>query len=162
MPQSTWKNDFLKMRYVMDIFLFISFILVCAPKFTGVAIHEWLSFFFLIPFMIHLLLHWDWIKNFPKLLIHNLKGQARFNAIWDLIIYLTMMVVILSGVIVSEVVLPLLGLGLPLSPFWFMIHDTSSNLLIPMLGIHLALHWDWIKTMTVKMKNKAASVKEVK
>ncbi len=162
MPKSTWKNDFLKMRYMMDIWLLVGFILVCVPKFTGVALHEWLSFLFLIPFMIHLLLHWDWIKNFPKLLINNLKGQARFNALWDLVLYLTMMIVILSGIIVSEVVLPWLGVGLPISPFWYMIHDTSSNLLIPMLGVHLALHWDWIKKMTAKMNNKATSVKELK
>ena len=162
MSKNTWKNDILKMRYVMDIWLLAGFVLVCVPQFTGVALHEWLSFLFLVPLMIHMLLHWDWMKNLPKQFMVRLKGQARFNVIWDLIFYLAMMVVILSGILISEVVLPLFGLTLPLSPFWFMIHDISSNLLIPMLGIHLALHWDWIKLMTGKMLKKKSAVEDVK
>ena len=55
-----------------------------------------------------------------------------------------MTVVIFTGIIISEVALPTMGVPIVADQFWFAIHDISSNLFLLLLGIHLAMHWDWI------------------
>ena len=90
MFQKNWKNNLAVTRYIMDSILLIGFILLCLPKVTGVVLHEWLSLLFIVPFVIHLLLHWDWITSLPSSLISNfkaVKGQVRFNILWDFIFY---------------------------------------------------------------------------
>jgi len=131
----------------MDALLLVSFMLASAPQTTGVALHEWISFLFLVPFMIHILLHWRWIITTPLKFFGRSSGDARFNTLWDLTLYLMMVFVVLSGLLISEVALPVLGVAIEPGNFWFTMHHNCSNLLMPMLGIHLALHWSWIVRM---------------
>ncbi len=148
-----WYLNTAKSLYVMDTLLLIFFLLACAPLATGVAVHEWISFALMVPFTIHLMTHWPWIKNalgklrkittFPK-------GESRINLVWDLSLYFVMLTVIVSGVLVSQVSLPVLGLTIEASEFWHNTHHNLSNLIMPMLGIHLALHWKFIRTISKK------------
>lgn len=139
-----WMNNLNKTRYAMDILLLIFFLVAAAPHATGIVIHEWVSFVYLIPFIIHLLLHWKWIMNIPKQLFGKLQLGTRINIIWDSLLYLMMIFVTFTGILVSEAALPLLGFTIEPDNFWHLMHHNSSNLLFPMLGIHLALHWTWI------------------
>ncbi|MCL1065824.1 cytochrome b/b6 domain-containing protein [Shewanella olleyana] len=154
LQNKSWKDDLSKTRFVMNLWLLVGFVLVCAPRATGIALHEWLSVVFIVPLVIHLLLHWDWLKALPKKFVGKLSGESRFNAIWDALFYLAMLMVILSGFLVSEVIFPLLGIPLEILPVWSKIHHDLGNLLMPMLGIHLAMHWPWIKSMTKRMLTK--------
>ncbi len=146
----------------MDVLLLISFMLVSAPQATGVPLHEWMSLFFIIPFVIHLLLHWDWIKSSFKLLFSQVSARARFNAIWNYVIYLMMLLATVSGFLVSVALLPDLNIRLDIQDFWSKIHHDSATLIMPMLGIHLALYWDWIVKLTKKMSAKSKGEVESK
>lgn len=159
MPDNNWKKNLSKARYVMDALLLVGFVLVCIPQTTGVAIHEWGSLLFIIPLVIHILLHWDWIKTLPQNFARQLNAKSRFNAIWDFIFYLAMLMVTISGFLVSVVMFPQLNIPHEITPFWSEIHHTLSNLLLPILGIHLALHWDWITAMTKKMSKRQSASK---
>lgn len=143
----------------MDAILLVFFLLAAAPHATGIMIHEWVSFVYLIPFVMHILLHWDWIKNTPKRIFGKMQLGTRLNVIWDLTLYFMMIFVTFSGVLVSEAALPLLGIVIEPDSFWHSLHHDSSNFLFPMLGIHLALHWAWLKTVTKSMfyKNKGSA-----
>jgi hypothetical protein len=151
MRNQSWKNNIEKTRYVMDAILFIGFVLVCTPKATGIVIHEWASLLFIVPLIVHLLLHWNWMKTLPAKFKRSMSGQNRFNTFWDFLFYIIMLLSILSGFLVSEALLPQLGLPIEIQQVWSMLHHNVSNLLMPMLGIHLALHWKWIKSMTKRM-----------
>lgn len=151
---SDWKQSLQKTRYVMDLIFLISFMIVSAPQSTGILLHEWLSVAFFIPFMIHLLLHWDWIKQGFKRLFSNIPAKERFNTIWNYLLYVMMLFVITSGFLVSEVLLPDLKITFQIQDFWSKIHHDSATLIMPMLGIHLALHWSWIVKLTNKMRAK--------
>lgn len=50
----------------------------------------------------------------------------------------------ISGIMISEVALPLMGIQLPQGFGWRRLHDMSANLFLLMLGVHTALHWNWI------------------
>ncbi|WP_299569101.1 cytochrome b/b6 domain-containing protein [uncultured Shewanella sp.] len=151
---SDWKQNLQKTRYVMDVIFLIGFMLVSAPQATGLPLHEWFSVVLIIPFMIHLLLHWDWAKSSFKRLCSKVTRKERFNIVWSYLIYLMMLLVFVSGFLVSEAIFPFLGIPLEIQDFWSKIHHDSATLIMPMLGVHLALHWSWIIKFTKRMTTK--------
>lgn len=154
---SDWKQSLQKTRYVMDALLLISFMLVSAPQATGVPLHEWLSLLFIIPFIIHILLHWDWVKKSARRLVSKITAKERFQIIWDYLIYLMMLLAFISGFLVSVALLPALNIDLNIQDFWSKIHHDSATLLMPMLGVHLALNWQWMVKLSKRMLTKEAS-----
>jgi hypothetical protein len=53
-------------------------------------------------------------------------------------------VIMLSGFMISESLLPFMGISLPRNFAWRSLHDLSANLFLVVLGLHTALHWSWI------------------
>ena len=153
---SNWKQSLQKTRYVMDVLLLISFMIVSAPQATGTPLHEWLSLVFIIPFVIHILLHWDWfIKSF-KSLFTKMPARERFNIVWNYLLYLMMLLGFVSGFLVSVALIPALNIDLQIQGFWSKLHHDSCTLLFPMLGVHLALHWNFVAKFTKQMMSKGA------
>lgn len=148
---SDWKQNLQKFRYVMDTLLLISFMLVSAPQATGIPLHEWFSLFFIIPFVVHLLLHWDWVTRSFGRLLANITARERFNIVWDYLLYLMMLLVFVSGFLVSVALLPALNISLNIQDFWSKIHHDSATFIMPMLGVHLALNFSWIVKLTKRM-----------
>lgn len=153
---SNWKQNLQKFRYVMDTLLLISFMLVSAPQATGIPLHEWFSLFFIIPFVIHLLLHWDWVTRSFGRLFANITARERFNIVWDYLLYIMMLLVFVSGFLVSVALLPALNISLNIQDFWSKIHHDSATFIMPMLGVHLALNFSWIVKLTKRMFAKEA------
>ena len=60
-----------------------------------------------------------------------------------------MTIVTFSGFLVSEALLPAVGIPVEVDRFWFAVHDVTANLLLALMGVHLAMHWGWI-ARTVK------------
>ncbi|QIZ77934.1 DUF4405 domain-containing protein [Ferrimonas lipolytica] len=154
---SDWKQSLQKTRYVMDVLLLVSFIIISAPKATGIPLHEWLSLLFVIPFLIHLLLHWSWFKKSFSRLIANISLKERINIVWNYVIYLTMLLAFVSGFLISEALLPALNIEINILDFWSKLHHSSSVLLMPMTGIHLALNWSWVVKLTKRMRAKGVT-----
>lgn len=146
-----WKQNLQQTRYVMDALFLLSFIVVSAPKATGVVLHEWLSVLFIVPFFIHILLHWNWIKSSLTRLIESRSFKERFSIVSCYLLYVWMLLVFVSGVLVSVSLLPALNIDLAIQDFWLKIHIQSGKLMMPMIGIHLALYWNWIKRFSKSM-----------
>ena len=49
-----------------------------------------------------------------------------------------------SGLMISEVAMPALGLHFQIGDGWSKLHDLSANTVLILLGLHTALHWNWI------------------
>ncbi|MBJ2135182.1 DUF4405 domain-containing protein [Paraglaciecola chathamensis] len=153
---SDWKQNLQKTRYVMDTLLLVSFMIVSAPQATGVPGHEWLSLLLIVPFAVHLLLHWDWIKQSAKRFSKKITAKERFSLVWNYLLYLMMLLATVSGFLVSVALLPTLNIELHIQDFWSKIHHDSATLIMPMIGVHLALHWSWIVNLTKRMRAKRA------
>ena len=54
-----------KIKLVIDLALFIAFLITMDPESSGITIHEWLATAMLAVVAIHLLLNWDWIVQVP-------------------------------------------------------------------------------------------------
>jgi hypothetical protein len=133
-----------QINWVIDLVAFVMFFLIVAPQSTGIPVHEWLSVVFVGTFVVHIVAHWQWVVEISKRFLKKLQGENRFNYLWDAFAFLVMTTAIMSGFLISQAVLPTLGMPLIADPFWVRLHDLSANLSLLLLAIHLALHWQWI------------------
>ncbi len=131
-------------RFWLDVFLFVSFLAFMEPLLTGIPVHEWWATAAILTFLIHVLTQWDWIIAVGKRFFQKLFHQSRLNFVLDLLLFLSMTTVVLSGLMISEHVLPALGFPEQHNFFWRRIHDASANLSLIIVAIHIGLHWDWI------------------
>ena len=115
-----------------------------SPSLTGQAIHEWLGIAVAVPIVVHLLLNWKWIVATTRRFFGALPGQVRINYILNAALFITMTAVIFSGMMMSEVALRSLGLSLGRSPSMKMVHNLASTALVWVVGLHLAMHWNWV------------------
>ncbi len=133
-----------KTKLVIDITLFIAFLIAMDPRSSGITVHEWLAISLLAVVIIHLLLSWDWIVQITRRFIGKTNNQSRINYVLNWLLFIDGAVIMLSGFMISEAVLPSLGINLPRNFAWRGLHDLSANLFLLLLGLHTALHWKWI------------------
>lgn len=141
----TSKRASIKTRVWLDIALFVGYVALSAPQTTGIPFHEYFTVVFIPIFIAHIVLDWAWVRRVFRRSDKQRSGEVRFNRTFDLVLFVGMVVVIYSGFMVSESMLPDLGIDPVSSNFWSTIHDAGGNLLILLVGIHIAMHWPWIK-----------------
>ena len=49
-----------------------------------------------------------------------------------------------TGIVISEIALPQLGIQIPRAMAWRGIHGLASDAGVIILGLHLGLHWQWL------------------
>lgn len=131
-------------KLIVNTILGVAFVAISAPQATRIPAHEWLSLAFLVIFALHILFSWQWIVGVTARMFSALRGQVRLNYLLDAASYLAMIAVTVSGIIISESAFPSLGFPRVHDRFWAVIHDRSSELLLILIGVHLAMHWEWI------------------
>lgn len=135
-------------NYLVDLAIFVAFLVAMDPRSTGIAIHEWLSIAFGAAIITHLLLHWSWLVGITRRFFGRITGEARLNYLLNLLFFIDMTIIMFTGILISESALPALGLSVAHSFAWRRLHDLSANLALPILGLHLALHWRWLVNTT--------------
>ncbi len=135
-----------KAKLWVDIIIFIVFLITMDPHSSGIAVHEWLSLSVIAAMIVHLLLSWDWIMEITRRFLGKLGGQNRINYIVNWLLFIDGTLIMISGIMISEAALPALGIQLPQGFAWRRLHDMSANIGLLLLGIHTALHWNWIVT----------------
>jgi len=133
-----------RIKLVIDLIIFFIFLIGMDPHSSGIAVHEWLTTSALAALVVHLLLSWDWIIQISRRFIGRVSMQTRINYILNWLLFIDGAVLMLSGFMISEVVLRQLGIQLPQNFAWRSLHDLSANLFLLMLGLHTALHWSWV------------------
>lgn len=141
-------NTSAKTNLVFDIAIFTAFLAAANPSLTGNTIHEWLSLSFAAAIITHLLFHWKWLVKVTTEFFRNIFHQSRLNYVVNMLFFIAMTAVMLSGLMISNDILSFLGIQLDVSRGWKTIHSLSADASIIMLGIHTALHWKWVITYT--------------
>lgn len=144
MKQAKKQLNQTKINLAVDSGIFIGFLVAEAPHFTGMAIHEWLGIAFGAAIITHLLLHWQWIVAITRRFFSDIPRQARLNYLLNLLLFIDITLTIYSGLMISKVALPALGLSLGEGGAWRGIHTFAANLSLVLVGLHVALHWQWI------------------
>ncbi len=133
-------------KLFLDIALFTAFLITMDPRFSGLAIHEWLSLAAGATVIVHLLLSWSWIVEMTKRIFGKGLNGARINYILNWALFFDGILIMLSGILISKTAMPTLGIVLPTRHAWRTLHDMSANLALLIMGLHIALHWNWIVT----------------
>jgi hypothetical protein len=140
-----------KFFLLFDVGLTVSLLALMSVALTGLALHEWLGIAFIAVLVLHLLLHWQWIAGATVRWLRSLSWQMRLTYLVDVVLFITMTLVIFSGLVISEAALPLMGLTTSRNFAWRAIHSATSNGVLLLISLHIALNWRWIVAVAQRM-----------
>jgi len=129
---------------LVDLGIFAGFLLVSAPHFTGMTLHEWIGIAFGAAIIKHLLLHWQWLVAVTKRMFKRMPAATRMNYLLNTALFIDVTLVIFTGLLISKVALPFFGVTLNAGHAWQSIHTLSADISLWLIGLHVALHWKWI------------------
>lgn len=130
--------------FAIDSLLFATFVVVVNVPLTGLAVHEWLGIAIGIGLIVHLVQHGDWIATTSHRMLSATSFQNRLNYFLMLSLFAGFVSIIASGLLISEVALPWIGVTPNAGPFWLWLHLVSVGWVIWLTAIHVALNWRWI------------------
>jgi len=148
MTTQTKKTSPVKTNFLVDIAIFVAFLIALEPRLTGMAIHEWLGIAFGAAIVTHLVLHWKWLVATTKRFIGRLPGSTRINYILNALFFINMTVLVFTGLMISETALPALGIQLGEGRAFERLHMLTADWALYLLALHVALHWRWILNTT--------------
>jgi cytochrome b len=133
-----------KINLMLDIALFLVFLVVYEAKATGETVHEWLGVGMVVFIILHMLLHWQWVVHITQRFFQKIKTEPRINYMLNVGLFISFTTIIFSGLMISRSVLPFFGLATPDTPFWKMLHSLASDITLGLVALHIALHWQWL------------------
>lgn len=151
MKQETRTHIRARSNLLIDAATFIAFLIATAPRLSGIGIHEWLGIAFGAAIIVHLLLHWQWIIAMSKTMLRRARASSRLGYLLNLALFIDVTLLTFTGVMISEVALPMFGLRLPRGFLWRGLHSLTSNIAVLLIGLHLALHWQWVLKTTARL-----------
>ncbi|MGC5327204.1 DUF4405 domain-containing protein [Brevibacillus sp. SYSU BS000544] len=139
MEKNRWKFWF-------DIVLAILFGLLFTPEVTSLAFHEIAGLVWGAAILGHICVNKDWVIGISKKIFDKkIKGKTKFSSILTLVLFMDMVIIMISGLFISKVVFSELRYSIGIN--WKALHIVSSLLGLVIVGIHIGMHWNWIKQM---------------
>lgn len=135
-----------RIKLILNILITIVMLLLMDPRsFYGLGFHEWAGLIIGLFFILHKALNWSWIKKVTIGFIKKCPGRARLNYVLDVLLLAGMVLMILSGIAIARLIdFSWLNIG-GSRMFWRVMHTSSSYITLALFGIHLGLHWHWVK-----------------
>lgn len=134
----------------LDVVMTVILLLLFNSHVYIMAFHEIVGLFICMLFIIHCLLNKKWISAITaKFSSKSLPSKVRFGYIIDLLLLISFLFIIISGIKTSQVLFPFIADAKD-SP-WRNIHHLFSGVSIILVGIHLGLHWNFVSDMFKKM-----------
>ena len=130
-------------RLLLDIGMFAAMLAAYNPTLTGLSTHEWLSIAAIGPLLFHLVINWDWTVRVISTFVDRLYHTSRLNLIVDAALFVSSVAVMLSGLLVSQIALPALGVVVAPTAAWVALHSVAADMTVTLLLVHFALHARW-------------------
>lgn len=133
-------------KITLDIIMIFIVALLYQKRVISLQFHEiaGLGVFFL--FIIHLLFNWKWISHVSKrLLERDLPAKTKFGYFINVLLLISWALVGISGIFISKVVFHF-NFGM----IWKTVHYTSAAVSLILVGVHIGLHWAFIKGVLIK------------
>ena len=134
----------LSFLFWLDILLLLAVSLLQTPRSSGLATHEWGGVAFGVIVALHLLVNWRWIVTTLRRVGGTPSWRDRVNLLLNATLFMIVVIALFSGLVISEVVLPLVGPERSGLRAWVNLHSLFSTLALVIVGFHIALNWDWI------------------
>ena len=131
-------------KIITDLIVAAATIVLLSEKLTGEAIHEWLGVAALAAVLTHLLLSFDWFAAVNQRFFQKQSLRTRLNYVLSALLCIAMVIAFYSGLMISKVALPTLGLSITGGMGWKSLHSLSADASLYIIGLHLALNWKWV------------------
>ena len=125
----------------IDIALLVALVLLLSPRLTGLPVHEWLGIALGLPLLVHLVLSWVWIRSGSARFVTGPNTRARINYVLNWILFILVVIEVTSGVAISHVALPSIGVPTINDRAWRALHNQTLNWTLLLLGLHVAMNW---------------------
>ena len=151
------KKNMIKM--ILDIVMIVILALLYNSHVAAMSFHEVAGLGVFGLFIIHCLLNIKWITAISKRFFSkSLSLKVRIGYIVNLLLAITFIFEIISGISTSQVLFPAASHG----SAWRGIHHFCGAVSIILVGIHLGLHWSFITGMIKKaIRIKSAVIRKV-
>lgn len=141
------KKNFIKI--ILDILMFVLLILMFNKNVISMSFHEVGGLIVCGLFLIHMGLNRKWILGISKRIFDkSLSGKTRLGYIVNAMLFIFTALIAISGIMISKTIF---GFQTRSGVFWQSIHYFTASLDIILIGIHIGLHWTFIKNMFTKI-----------
>jgi hypothetical protein len=138
----------------LDCSMLLLVIVLESLSLTGIRLHEWLGYVLCLLILLHVVMQWSWfMTQFQRILIRAAM-RVRINAGLNLLLLFLMAAVLVSGVLVSNLSLDTIGPRLGSQRVWSEVHGWLNFVLVVVVGLHLALNWDWMTAAFRRLRPK--------
>lgn len=110
---------------------------------TGLAIHGWLGILIGVATVVHLVQHGSWILTTGKYFPVSTSFMNRLNYVMMGMLFAAFATIIVSGLVISEVALPLIGVVPVGGDSWIWLHVSSVVATVWVTALHVAFNWRW-------------------
>ena len=129
---------------LLDTILLILALVLQVVALTGLPAHEWIGLIIAVPVLVHLVLQWQWITATWRRARESGIRRAQFNLLLNSLLFVFMVLAIFTGILASQYVTPDVALAAGRKSIWGDLHSFTTNTLVGLVGLHVALNWRWI------------------
>ena len=146
-------------KIVIDVLMSFGLLFLMGYQFWGDVAHEWAGAGMFLLFIVHHILNAGWYKN----LFHGKYSPIRvFQLLVDLLVFLAMIGLMVSGIMLSNHVFAFLNIHGGMS-FARLLHMAASHWGFVLMTLHLGMHWGMFmgitkKTLKLKQPSRARKI----
>lgn len=137
-------------KIILDLMMAVTFVLLMNPRvLNGLPFHEIAGLVIGVAVLTHIGLNYRWVSNTTKKIFDpKLPKKARFSLLLNVLLLIFMAAVIVTGILISRVVLP--SLAIQGNHTIRGIHSFSADATLAIVGLHVGVHWQWIMSVSKK------------
>lgn len=143
----------MKKKYILDIVITITLLLLMRIKFLNFNLHELIGLLTLILFIVHKFFNYKIIiQTIKKWKLFNIKTKLGF--ILDVILFIIFLFMIISSIMISNKIFGFLNIES--GNIWSDIHHLSAYLMFIVISIHIGFHYKSLLLLVekkLKVKN---------
>ena len=129
----------------LDALLLVVCLILLAPRASGLRWHEWLGVAVVPALVLHLLLSWTWITVALRRIFSTAGSlRGRINLLLNTALFVAFVVELVSGLVISQVSLPFLGVHTLDDWAWRRLHNQTTSWIRLFIALHVAMNWRWI------------------
>lgn len=134
------------LKIAVDILMTLGLLFLMGYQFWGDVAHEWVGAGMFLLFILHHVLNGNWYKSLFK---GRYSPSQIFQFIVDLLVFLAMIWLMVSGIMLSNHVFSFLNIHGGMS-FARLTHMAASHWGFVLMALHLGLHWGMFLGLTKK------------
>lgn len=138
------------LKISLDVIMALLLILMYNKMAISLSFHELGGLILFGLFLIHKALDWKWIVEVSKKMFgKSIPLKTKFGYVINLLLFICVTVIIISGIMISETLFNGIARGDRAS--LRILHYFTSAVALVLCGIHIGLHWSFIKSMFAKV-----------